>query len=186
MADTTTSNIITLVRLILGDTIKSGVDIETYTTSSIFTLSEPNTQAVSSVAINDESSGVTYTYDSSLQKVTVSSSLSVDDIVEFDYTYYSNYSDTELTNYIKNALMYISINKYCDFQIVEDIIYPAPSLGEENLIATIAGIIIEPNNQSYKTSDFSVTVRNTMPTNDMIAKVIAVFKKSIGGVSAII
>jgi len=186
MATATLTQIIAILRAILGDTIQNGVDIFQYTTSSVFTLTESNTQTVSSVAVNDITSGITYTYDSTLQKVTISSSLTTDDIVEIDYTFYSNYSDTELTNYIKNALTYISINRYCNFELGGDnYIYPIPSNGEENLIATVAAIIINPENRSYRTPDFSISVRNPMSTIDIISKTIGVFKKNSSGMYAI-
>lgn len=187
MSQTSKTKIITLLRNILQDNIQNGVDIFTYTNSSIFTLSEPNTQSVTSVAINDVSSGVDYTYNSSTQKVTVNSTLNVDDVVEINHTYYSNYSDSELVGYIKNALAYISINQYTDFVLDtdDDMIYPNPTVAEINLIATVAGIIIDPGNRSYRTPDFSVTVRNTLPVADMISKTIAIFKKSSAGMYSI-
>lgn len=183
---TTKSTIITLLRNLLTDTIRTGVDMFIYTNSAVFTLSEPNTQTIESVEVNDVSSGVAYTYDSALQKVTVSSSLSVDDVVEINCTYYSNYSDTELLGYIRHALTFISINRYKDFEIAsDDNFYPLPTKSEENLIATIAAIIINPENKSYKTPDFSVTIKNPMSTSDMIAKTIGVFKKNSSGIYAI-
>ena len=188
MAENKTT-IITLLRHVLGDNIKNGVDIETYSTSPIFTLSEPNAQSVTSVAVNDVSSGVLYTYDSSLQKVTVTSSLYVDDVVEIDYTYYGNYSDNELTGYINYALAQISVNRYLDFEIDDTdgvSIYPVPSKAEANLIATVAAIIINPENKSYKTPDFTVTIKNPMSTADMISKTIGIFKKNSSGIYAII
>ena len=188
MAENKTT-IIALLRNMLGDTIKNGVDMFTYSNSAVFTLSEPNAQTVSSVAVNDVSSGVTSSYDSSLQKVTVTSSLSVDDVVEMDYTYYSNYSDTELSGYIRHAFSYISINRYMDFEIDttdDTAIYPVPSKAESNLIATVAAIIINPENKSYKTPDFSITVKNSMSTSDMIGRTIGIFKKNSSGMYAII
>ena len=187
MADPTKTQIIAFLRAILGDEIRNGVDVEQYNTSNVFSLSEPNTQTVESVSVNDVTSGVTYTYDSDLQKVTVTSSLLTDDIVELNYTYYSNYSDTELIGYIKHALGYISVNQYADWQIKDDDnIYPTPSLAEQNLIAMVAGVIIDPQNQSIRTPDFSVTVKNPMSTADMISKIIAIFKKSPAGLFAIV
>ena len=173
----------------LGDTSRDGVDMFIYNTSAVFSLSEPNTQTISSVAVNDVSSGVSYSYDSALQKVTVTSSLTADDVVEIDYTYYSNYSDSELTGYIKNALAYISINRYCDFEIDStdnDSIYPVPTKAEANLIGAVTAIIINPENKSYRTPDFSINVKNIMSTSDMVAKTIAVFKKNSSGMYAII
>ena len=111
----TKSTVITLLRAILGDTLQTGRDIFQYTTSNVFVLTESNAQTISSVSVNDVSSGVTYTYDSTYKKLTISSSLLTGDIVEVEYDYYSNFSDTELEGYIKHALSYISINKYADW-----------------------------------------------------------------------
>jgi hypothetical protein len=188
MAENKTT-IIALLRNVLGDNIKNGLDIFTYTTNPNFTLSEPNAQAVSSVCVNDSISGVTYSYDSSLQKVIVTSPLLIDDVVEVNYTYYSNYSDNELTGYLKHALALISVNRYADFEIDATdgvTIYPIPSKSEGNLIATVAAIIINPENKSYKTPDFSVTMKNEMSTSDMISKTIGIFKKNSSGMYAII
>jgi len=185
---TTKDTLLALIRNMINDNIQNGTDIYTYTTSSVFTLSESNAAAISDVCVNDVSSGVTYTFDSTLKKVTISSSLSVDDIVEIDYTYYSNYSDTELAAYIKNALVYLSVNQYGEFILdtTTDYVYPTPSSAEVNLIATIVAILINPENKSYRTPDFSITVKNSMSTSDIIAKTIATFKKSGAGMYAII
>jgi len=182
MADPIKTQIIAFLRAILGDEIRNGVDIAQYNTSTVFSLSEPNTQTVTSVSVNDESSGVVYSYDSTLQKVTVTSSLLTDDIIEIDYTYYSNYSDTELVGYIKHALGYVAINQYATWEFKADNnIYPTPSFAEQNLIAMIAGVIIDPENKSIRTPDFSVTIKNPLSTSDTISKLIAVFKKSPAG-----
>ena len=187
MADPIKTQIIAFLRAILGDEIKDGVDIAQYNTSTVFSLSEPNTQTVTSVAVNDVTSGITYTYDSALQKVTVTSSLLTDDIVEIDYTYYSNYSDTELVGYIKHAMGYVAINQYATWEFKEDDnIYPVPSFAEQNLIAMIASVIIDPENKSIRTPDFSVTIKNPMTTADLIGKIIAIFKKSPAGVFAML
>ena len=187
MADPIKTQIIAFLRAILNDEIRTGLDIAQYNISSVFSLSESNTQSVTSVAVNDVSSGVTYTYDSTLQKVTITSSLLVDDIIELNYTYYSNYSDTELIGYIKHAMGYISVNQYADWQIKDDDnIYPSPSFAEQNLIAMVAAVIIDPQNQSIRTPDFSVNIKNPMSTADMISKIIAIFKKSPAGLFTIL
>ena len=183
MADPTKTQIIAFLRAILGDEIRNGVDMLQYNTSSVFSLSEPNTQTVVSVAVNDVTSGITYTYDSTEQKVTITSSLITDDIIEINNTYYSNYSDSELTGYIKHAMGYISVNQYADWEFKDDNnIYPTPTFAEQNLIAMVAAIIIDPENKSIRTPDFSITMKNPMTTADMISKVIAIFKKSPAGI----
>ena len=185
---TTQATLLALIRNMINDNTQNGVDIYTYTSSAIFTLSEANAQEISDVSVNETSSGITYSFDETLKKVTVASTLSVDDIIEIDYTYYSNYSDTELVSYIKNSLVHLSINQYGDYELDTDdsCIYPNPSVGEMNLIASIVSILINPDNKSYRTPDFSITVKNNMSGTQMIAKAIAVFKKSAAGLSIIL
>ena len=181
------SQIITFLRSILGDTIKTGTDIFQYTTSNVFTLTESNAQTVASVSVNDITSSVIYTYNEDLKRVIITSDLVTNDIIEINYTYFGNYSDSELTGYIRHALGYVSINKYADWEIDDDDdIRPTPSTGELNLIAMIAGVIINPDNRSIRTPDFSITVKNPMSTSDMISKIIAVFKKNQSGLSVIL
>jgi len=176
------TTIITFLRSIIQDTIKTGVDIFQYTVSNGFTLTESNAQTVESVSVNDVSSGVVYTYNEDLQRVIITSSLTTNDIVEINYTYYGNYSDTELLGYIKHALGYISLNQYANWEIKDDDdIYPTPSAAELNLIAMVAGIIIDPGNKSIRTPDFSINVKNPMSVSDMIGKAISIFKKSQSG-----
>ena len=187
MADPIKTQIIAFLRAILGDEIRNGLDIAQYGISNVFSLSESNTQTVVSVAVNDVTSGITYTYNATTQKVTITSSLLVDDIIEINYTYYSNYSDNELIGYIRHALGYISINQYADWQIKDnDNIYPTPRFAEQNLIAMIAAVIIDPENKSIRTPDFSVNIKNPMSTADTISKIIAIFKKSPAGLFTIL
>ncbi len=180
----TITTITTLVRYIIDDILSTGSDIETVetATSNIFTISEPNVVAVSDVLVNDVSSGVVYTYSSSTNKVTITSSLSVDDTVEIQYTFYNNYSNTEIEAYIRSAVVHISINGYANFKIETEEFYPTPEENEKNLIAMIAGILIEPNNISYRLPDMSINVsKGALTTNDMIRKTIALFKGATGG-----
>ena len=78
--------------------------------SSIFTLTESNVISVSDILINDSSSGVTYTYSSTRNKVSITSSLMSGDTVEIQYSYYPNYSSSEIANYIRSAIIQLSIN----------------------------------------------------------------------------
>jgi len=180
----TLTTIETLVRYLLDETAKTQLpgDIFTYGASSIFTLTETNPVSVSAVLVNDESSGVSYTYESSTNKVTISSNLTSGDTVEIQYTYYPNYSSTEIQNYVRASIVHISVNGYYTFEIgSNDVIYPEPDENEKNLIALIAAIIIEPNNKTYRLPDITVQVPNPLSKEDMIRKAISVFKLGAGG-----
>lgn len=185
MADITLSTIETLVRYILGDYSHTMVpgDIFIYENSSVFTLTESNPIAITEVLKNDvELSSGEYSYNSTTGKITISASLVSGDTIEVQYTYYPNYSSTEIQNYIYSALVYLSVNNYYDFQIQSSIIYPEPTVVEKNLIALVTATLIEPDNKSFRLPDLSITVPNDLPLQDKITKLISVAKRNTHGV----
>ena len=186
---TTLTNITTLVRYLLGDTVKSQIpgDIYTYENSSTFTLSESNATAVSDVLVNDTSSGVVYSYTVATQKVVISSSLTSGDTVEVQYTYYGNYSDTEIKNYVHAAIVHLSTNRYYSFTIEEPVgdgvnnIYPDPNTSEKNLIAMITSLLIEPDNKTLRLPDITINAPRDLSLHDKIRKTVMVFKHNTHG-----
>ena len=185
------SDIRTDVRRMVGDFSTSLVpgDIFTYVTSAVFTLSESAVSSISAVLKNDVAladSGA-YTYSSTRNQLTVITSLTAGDTVEIQYAYYPNYTDTELNEYIKSALTQLSVNRYYTFLMDDDgEIHPDPRDTEKNLIAFITAIIIEPENKTYRLPDLTINVQKSMPTNDLIRKAIAIFKKNTSGVVTIL
>lgn len=180
----TLSEIETFVRQLLGDFSKSLVpgDVFTYGSSSIFTLTEDNPISISKVLINDIEIGDSeYSFDSTSNKVTITKSMVSGDSIEIQYTYYPNYSSTEIQNYIKAATIHISANNYATFVIENSILYPEPTREEENLIAMIAAVLIEPDNKSYSLPDINIKVPSDLPTNQKIKQLISTFKHNIHG-----
>ena len=173
------------IRQLIEDNLVTEKDIFTYESSAIFSLSEDNVVSVTNVYKNSvELTSGQYSYDSTTNKVTISTSLTAGDTIEIDYTCYNNFSNTELTEYIQSALVHLSINNYYDFEYdsTDDAIYPEPEKREENLIARVASILIKPDNVSIRLPDLSINVPNDLPTNDKISKVICVFKKDTSGI----
>jgi len=184
MSDIT--DITTLVRYLINDyahTMKPG-DIFTYNTSGVFELTESNVISVSSVWKNSVELGSgDWTYDSDTNKVTVTATLTTGDTVEIRYTYYPNYSATEFENYIKGAIVHLSINNYYTFEVdANGEIYPEPSTAEKNLIAFVTAIMLEPNNVNYRLPDISISNPKSLPTRDLISKAISIFKHNVHGV----
>lgn len=180
-------SIILKVRKLINDNSTTFSDIFTYGSSSIFTLSESNVIAITEVYRNDVSSGVTHTYNSTSNKVTVSSSLTTGDTIQIDYTCYGNYSDTELTSYVQAALVHIGINGYYNFEYdsTTNDIYPIINSKEENLIAIVTSLLIEPDNKTIRLPDIMIGVTNdvtNVPTDVKIARTIARFKKDNSGI----
>lgn len=181
----TLSDLITGVRNLVEDYEESSTDVFTYSSSNVFTLSEANAIAVSEVRVNSVSSGVSYTYSSSTQKVTISSSLSVGDTVEIDFTYYNNYSDSIIQNYIKSALIHISTRQYKNFELVGTGIYPEPDFNEQNLIMMVTSILINPPKKQLRLPDITINYADTLSKSELISRTIAIFKHDGKGVFAI-
>lgn len=180
----TLTTIETLVRYLIGDYSHTMIpgDIFTYGSSAIFTLTESNVISVSDVLVNDASSGISHTYNSSTNKVTITSSLTAGDTIEIQYTYYPNYSSAEIQNYIRNAVLHLSITNYYNFEIATDgTLYPEPTDNEKNLLAFITATLLEPGNVTYRLPDISINVPTSLPTADLIRKAITIFKHNTHG-----
>ena len=179
----TLSTVETGVRHIIGDNSITGTDIFTYTSSNVFTLTESNVNSVVRTYLNNVEMGDSeLSYDSTTNKVTITLGLSSGDTVEIEYTYYPNYSSTEIQNYIQAALTHISICNYKTWVVENFTIYPEPSDSEENLIAMIAALLIKPDNKSYRLPDISVMVPKDLPLHDKIRKTISIFKRNSHGI----
>lgn len=177
------TNIRTKIRAIIGDNSTNEKDVFTYGSSSIFTLSESNVITPTTVSRNGTDIGDSFwSYDSTTNKIRVLIAITSGDTIEIDYTYYPNYSDNELNGYIQGALVHLGINNYFNFRYdsTSIAIYPTPTDSEENLIAMIASILINPDNRSYKLPDISISAPNDLPTNVKISRVIGLYKRSGG------
>jgi len=179
------SDIRTSVRYLVGDIVQTGKDIFTYGSSDVFTLTESNVVAVVDVMVNDVGSSITYSYNEDSNKVTLGSGLSVvaGDTIEVDYTYYSNYSDTEIDGYIRSAIVHLSTHNYYDFVEKSGEIYPALEKREENIIAAVAAVLMKPENKSYRLPDISIAgpLQSDLPIDQKVARIIAIFKKDNSG-----
>lgn len=184
------STIRTKIRSLLNEGSKTGTDIFTYESSDIFSISEDRVISVSDVLVNDVSIGSgNWTYSSTTNKVTIASGVAITagDTIQINYSYYPNYSDTELNGYIQAAISHIAVNNYQTFQVDGDDINPEPTEAEENLIAVVVGVIINPENKSYTVQELRVQVpSSSLSTHDKIAKIVNTFKRNSHGVFSVI
>jgi len=181
------TEIILKIRNLIGDILKTdGRDLFTFessVSSKIFSLTESN---VSSATIIVMKNGVVwaasnYTYSATTGKITVTGSLTAGDSLEVDYSYYEKYSDTELQGFIKAAISYLSVEKYGTFTVKSDnVIFPTPTEGEENLIAVIASILIKGDVISYRTPELSISFEKSDSKETKIKKYVRQYKKSYG------
>lgn len=141
-------NIITKIRALIEDLGETNTEAFEYTTSKVFTLLEDKKVTIVKVRKNDLplASGETYSYDDDTAEITIVADLITKDIITVQYTNYK-YSDSELKEYIRASLVWLSIFSYCegDYELETDDIVPTPSNKTLDLISIIASILINPD-----------------------------------------
>lgn len=190
----TIAEITSIVRSITNEYSQKNRDIFFYEGNRVFELGENNIIApLVAVSINNVELGSSgaWSYNSTTNKLTFENSvtLTTDYIITVDYNYYPNFSDTEIKEYIKSAIVHISLNGYSTFTYDStlNIINPETTSIQGNLIAMIASILMKPNNKTYRLPDITIQVPGTtLSTDEMIRKTIAVFKRNTHGVFSLV
>lgn len=175
-------NIKTKIRSLIPDIAKSDSETFTYNTSAIFTLQESNIIDVSQVDKNGVAlSSGEWSHDLTLSQVTVTESLMSNDIITVYYTFYK-YSDTELTEYIRASIVWISYFGYneTDYELETTYISPTPDNKILDLIALIASILIKPDYSEYRLPNLTVKYPRTMCKEDRIEKLVSKFQYGLG------
>lgn len=170
------------IRALTRDLSKSDFETFDYTTSAIFTLAQSNIVSITKVLKNGTELGSgDYDYDSTTNKIEILVALSSGDIIEVDYTYYK-YSDTELDEFVRASLVYLSVYGYCetDYELENGEIYPTPCNKSSDLIALISSILIKPDYTTYRLPTITVSYPRTMPKEDRIEQLINKFNRGLG------
>jgi len=178
------------IRALVPDLSKN--DFETFTYQSgdtIFILSESNINSILKVTKNGVELDITgnYSYDSTTNELEITTSLITGDIIVVNYSYYK-YSNTELNEYIRASLVWVSIFGNCaeDFELEDDEIIPTPSNQLTDLIALICAILIQPDYTSYKLPNIQVTYSRKMPKEERIKRLIMKITTSGIGVNDVL
>lgn len=181
------------IRALIEDFATTDFEVFSYTNSNIFTLREPNINSITKILVNGNAlvSGEGYTLDTDTNKLTVTGiDFATDDIIEVDYNF-SKYSNTELVEYIRAALVWLSIYDYSTdtYKLREDgIIVPDlsdPQNKTSDLICIIASILIKPNYIHYRMPNLAINYPNKLPQEEKIREIITQFKTGVGIVSII-
>lgn len=123
-----------------------------------------------------------YSYNSSINIVTVTAILSTSDIILITYSYYDKYSSSEIVDYIESSFVYFSqfgyrktfkLNDARTSVLTIDGINPV--VRECYEIAIITAICIDPENIEIRTKDFTVTATNKESKNELIQKALMQF-----------
>ena len=173
----------TKIRALITDLEKTDFEPFTYYTSNIFPLAEENINSITQVLLNGVELGTgEYSYDSDTNKITITvTGLSSQDTIEVNYKY-NKYSDTELTEFVRSALVWISYfaSSKRDFELEDGEIYPTPENREEDLIALIASILIKPDYTTYKLPTITVVYEGRQPKDQKIQKLLSRFTFGLG------
>ena len=167
-------------RALCSDFSTKGVETFTYSSGDkVFILQEEYPDDITSVTVNGVALGSgTYSYDTDTNELTISGSGLVDsgDVIVVRYTYYK-YSNSEIDEYVRGALAWISLFAFCasDFEFEDDDVYPTPTSKEEDLIAIISAILIKPNYSEYKLPNITVKYPRTMDKDTKIQRIIEKF-----------
>ena len=170
-------------RALAEDLNKKQTETFAYTSGDkIFVLQEENANSITSITKNGVAleSG-TYSFDTDTNELTISATLASGDVIVVKYVYYK-YSDSEIDEYIRASLTWISIYSHCDtdFEFELEDIFPTPSSTEEDLISIISSILIRPNYSEYKLPNLTVKYPRTMDKETKIQRIIEKFYIGLG------
>lgn len=193
MKTVTTANIITMIRGLIKDLLQTnGRDSYRYDADATFLLSK---DFVSSSTIKVYKNGTLltltthYTYNSTTNKITISTTLVKNDDIIVTYSYYDKYSDSELLSFISANLCQFVVHKYPKYFYVNDsseiVTYDGvnPTVEEGNVIALITAIDIDPKNINIKTRDFSISSEESKSKSEQVSDIFSKWTRTFGDVS---
>ena len=186
------NNIIVKTRNLIGDFYEPMHDYFQVEDKTYFTLTNANVNSSSiimyknGILVDEED----YSFNVNTNKITWTPTTLTDDLVAGDlldvsYSAYSKFSENEIKGYIKAALTNLSVYGYGTFIIEtetdgEEIISPTPTEYEENLIAVVASILINPPLKQYKTAEITFTFADDMSKEEKINQSINQHTKTFG------
>lgn len=178
------------IRSLVPDFSKNDFESFTYQSGDTkFILSESNINSILKVTKNGVELGMTgnYSYDSTTNELEIITSLIAGDIIIVSYSYYK-YSDTELNEYIRASLVWISIWGSCeeDYELEDDEIVPTPCNMHTDLMALISAILIQPDYTSYKLPNMQVNYSRKMPKEERIKRLVMKVTTSGVGVNDVL
>lgn len=193
----TVASVTTVIRGLINDQQQTdGKNLFEYDTDTSFTLSEPFIDITSFVVYQNNEVLATqdYSYDSDSNRLTISfvtsgKVLTKNDLILITYDYYKKYSDIEISAFLNSSLGYFVQHRFKKtFEIDSNDLIVAiddfdPTTNELYFISIISAILVDPQNISIKTSDFTLTAKRNISDQEQIAKAFAQFKRFVGSIS---
>jgi hypothetical protein len=184
-----------LRRGLLKDRLKNNNDapvVFEYDGDSTFTLPDDNVSE-STIVVKKNGTALSdseWSYDSSTKEVTVTASLTANDLITITYSFYEKYGDEELKDYIEGSLALFAQYGYRKLFTLDSsgnnvITYDGikADLKECYQIAIITAINIDPKNVNISTREFTISAEESKSKSDLIAEAFAQFMNFTGEVS---
>lgn len=177
------ASIITKIRALISDWSKNDSEVFIYDSNDTIKLESANVVSVLRVLVNGVALGsASYNFDETTNEVILYvSALADGDIITVELTY-NKYSDTELGEYIRSALVYINVysSNEDNYEIVSGEVDPVPTARVSDTIALVSAILILPDYSQYKLSTITVTYTGRMSKETKIEKFIQKFSMGSG------
>jgi len=177
------SVIIPRIRALIADIGSTGFESFVYRNTATFALAEENIDDVTRVILNGVELGTgEYSFNSDTNEITITvTGLSNQDIIQVYYRYFK-YSDAELKEYIRGALVWISTYAYNmnDYDLEGDDIYPTPDNRTLDLISLVSSILIKPDYTEYKLPTVTVKYGARRSKDFKIQRIISRFYYGTG------
>lgn len=187
----TVASVTTIIRALIEDQNRiDGRDSDVYRGDNVFTLSEDfiNESTLSVFVNSSELGSGDFSYDTDNNQVTITSSLNTDDNILIKYNYYKKYSDIEIQGFLNSSLVYFPQYKYPKtFEINDEDKIVAincvdPTVDELYIIATIASILIDPQNIRINIPDLALSAKRDRSDQQQIMETIRNFQNFMGAV----
>jgi len=172
------------IRALIEDFGQDCPEVFTYDGSTtIFPLCAGNVQSIKSVCVNGTELGSgDYDFNASKGTIEILVPLNNNDVIQVIYCAQS-FTDSELDEYIRSALVWLSIYSYCsdeDFELEDDTIFPTPTNKEIDLIALVSSILIKPDYIKYELPNLKISYPFKMPKEERIEALISKFRRGLG------
>ena len=155
----------------------------------VFTVPQENAYQVNSVLVEGVSIANRYTYDVGSQQVSIANGyVDSGDTVVINHNYYK-YSNSELLEYIESVLSFLDTYDYgIHFDLSNDDtdIYPNVLPKEQNLIAILVMVLINPDWVTLRLPNVTKSRDKGKQKEDKVREIIAQAKRSKTGVSGVV
>lgn len=192
MITNSVSSVTTIIRALIDDQNRlDGRDsFPPFSGDNVYTLTEDFvSESTIAVFVNSTQLGSgDFSYDSDNNQVTITSVLNTDDNILITYNYFKKYSDTEIQGFLTSSLVYFTQYKYPKTFFIndEDNIVACnnldPTVDELYIIATVASILIDPQNIRINIPDLSLSAKRDKSDQQQIMETIRNFQNFIGAV----